>query len=102
MAKEEKPLEYQRRIRDTKGVAQRLDLNYLSRPTILGIVRSRVAWAAVALAAVVSIPLITGFGGSRRSVMNGPVSGAHAVFENKCESCHTAAFGGVPDIACQS
>ena len=32
MAKEEKPLEYQRRIRDTKGVAQRLDLNYLKRP----------------------------------------------------------------------
>jgi hypothetical protein len=102
MAKEEKPLDYQRRIRDTKGVAQRLDLNYLSRPTLLGIARSRVTWAAVALAVVVSIPLVTGFGGSRRAVMNGSVSAAHAVFENKCETCHVNSFGSVPDSACQS
>ena len=38
MGKEEnKPLEYQRRLRDTKGVAQRLDLSYLKRPAILAL-----------------------------------------------------------------
>ena len=41
MAKEEKPLEYQRRIRDTKGVAQRLDLDYLKRPARLLLQRKR-------------------------------------------------------------
>jgi hypothetical protein len=102
MAKEEKPLEYQRRIRDTKGVAQRLDLNYLNRPALLAVMRSRITWALVAVAIAVSIPLVVGFGGSRRVVMNGSVSSAHAVFENKCESCHVNAFGGVPDSACQA
>jgi hypothetical protein len=102
MAKEEKPLEYQRRIRDTKGAAQRLDLNYLRRPSFLRVVRARVTWVVVALALLASIPLVTGFGGSRRAVMNGSVASAHAIFENKCESCHTAAFAGVPDSACQT
>jgi hypothetical protein len=102
MAKEEKPLEYQRRIRDTKGVAQRLDLNYLNRPALLAVMRSRIMWAAVAVAVLASIPLVVGFGGSRRVVMNGSVSSAHAVFEGKCESCHVNAFGSVPDTACQS
>jgi hypothetical protein len=101
MAKEEKPLEYQRRIRDTKGVAQRLDLNYLRRPSFLRLFRARLTWAAVALAAIAAVPLVTGFGG-RTAVMNGSVSAAHAIFENKCESCHTVAFGGVPDAACQT
>ena len=101
MAKEEKPLEYQRRIRDTKGVAQRLDLNYLGRPALLAVLRKRVTWLLVAIAAIASVPLVTGFGG-RRAVMSGSVSAAHAVFENKCESCHTAAFSSVPDSACQT
>ena len=35
MAKEEKPLEYHRRILDTKGLAQRVDLAYLGRPNRL-------------------------------------------------------------------
>jgi hypothetical protein len=102
MAKEEKPLEYQRRIRDTKGVAQRLDLNYLRRPGLLAVLRNRITWAAVVIGAVASVPFVTGFGGSRRAVMSGDVSAAHAVFENKCESCHTTAFASVPDSACQT
>src|SRR3954471_6969872 len=102
MAKEEKPLEYQRRIRDTKGVAQRLDLNYLKRPGVLVLLRNRITWAAVVIGAVVAVPFVTGFGGSRRAVMSGEVSAAHAVFENKCESCHTTAFASIPDAACQT
>jgi hypothetical protein len=30
------------------------------------------------------------------------VASAHAVFENRCESCHTQAFASVPDSACQA
>src|SRR3954454_24601513 len=101
MAKEEKPLEYQRRIRDTKGVAQRLDLNYLRRPAFLRVIRFRLTWVSVAIAAVAAVPLVTGFGG-RRAVMNGSGSAAHAIFENNCEKCHTKAFADVPDAACQT
>jgi len=101
MAKEEnKPLEYQRRLRDTKGVAQRLDLGYLKRPALLALLRRRLIWVLVALAALASIPLVLGIGGTRRAVENGPLSEAHALLENRCEVCHRENFGGVPDQAC--
>src|SRR4051812_5067792 len=100
MAKEEKPLEYQRRIRDTKGVAQRLDLGYLRRPALLLLFRQRVTWVAVAIAAVACVPLVLGVGGTRRMVENGPLSDAHTMFEKKCEVCHAQSFAGVPDQAC--
>src|SRR6185312_667985 len=96
MAREEKPLEYQRRIRDTKGVAQRLDLNYLNRPALLALLRKRLTWILVGVSTIAAIPLMTGWGSSR------PVSSAHAIFENKCESCHTVAFAAVPDAACKT
>src|SRR5438105_6026150 len=100
MGKEEKPLEYQRRVRDTKGVAQRLDLGYLRRPARLLLVRRRAAWMLLALAVLGSLPLVLGIGGTRRLVENGPLSQSHAIFENRCEVCHLAAFGGVPDKTC--
>jgi hypothetical protein len=101
MGKEDKPLEYQRRLRDTKGVAQRLDLDYLKRPALLALLRKRLTWAMVAAAVVACVPLVMGVAGSRRTVASGPVSEAHALFEKRCEACHTQAFGGVPDKACQ-
>ena len=101
MAKEDKPLEYQRRIRDTKGVAQRLDLGYLRRPAVLLLLRKRLTWLLLALAAAATVPLVLGIGGGRRMVQNGPLSEAHAIFEQRCEACHTQSFG-VPDKACQS
>ena len=86
MAKEEnKPLEYQRRLRDTKGVAQRLDLDYLKRPALMAVVRRRLIWLLVAAAALASVPLVLGIGGTRRVVENGPLSESHAIFE-KCPS----------------
>jgi hypothetical protein len=101
MAKEEnKPLEYQRRLRDTKGVAQRLDLGYLKRSALIPLVRKRLIWLLVAAAALASVPLVLGIGGSRRVVENGPLSESHAIFEKRCEVCHTQSFGGVPDKAC--
>ncbi|MCU1234511.1 MAG: hypothetical protein JWP63_2478 [Candidatus Solibacter sp.] len=101
MAKEEnKPLEYQRRLRDTKGVAQRLDLGYLKRPAILKVLRDRLIWVLLAVAVLASVPLVLGIGGSRRAVENGPLSEAHAIFEKRCEVCHTTSFGSVTDKAC--
>jgi hypothetical protein len=102
MSNPEKPIEYRRRVRDTKGVAQRLDLGYLRRGSRMLALRRRAVWAAVALAAAVAIPLVLGLGGTRRMVESGPLSDAHAMFENKCEVCHAQAFGGVPDRACAS
>src|SRR6185295_10441863 len=89
------------RIRDTKGVAQRLDLGYLKRPAVLALLRKRLTWLLVALAVLAGVPLVLGVGGSRRAVSNGPLSEAHAMFEKQCEVCHVQAFGGVPDQACQ-
>ena len=100
MSKEDKPLEYQRRIRDTKGVAQRLDLGYLNRTALLALVRKRLVWALLAAALALSAPLVLGIGGSRKTLENGSLSDAHAQFEKRCEVCHTQAFGGVPDKAC--
>jgi Cytochrome c7 and related cytochrome c len=101
MAKEEKPLEYQRRIRDTKGVAQRIDLGYLNRPRLLAVMRSRLTWLLLAVAVAGSVPLVLGVGGSRKAIANGPVSEAHDLFAQKCEACHGQSFKQVQDKACQ-
>jgi hypothetical protein len=102
MAKEEnKPLEYQRRLRDTKGVAQRIDLSYLKRPALLAVLRKRLIWALLAVAMLACVPLVLGIGGSRRAVENGPLSEAHAIFEKRCEVCHKQSFRGVTDDACR-
>jgi len=101
MSREDKPLDYQRRIRDTRTVAQRLDLDYLRRPAIMTLLRSRMSWAAVSAAVLLSVPLLLGVGGGRRALENGPVSESHVFYEARCEACHTRAFGGVPDTACK-
>jgi hypothetical protein len=100
MAKEEKPPEYERRIRDTKGVAQRLDLGYLGRTAALLLFRRKLTWSVLALAAAFAVPLILQIGWSRRSLSAGPVSSAHAIFEGRCQDCHSQAFRRVPDVAC--
>jgi hypothetical protein len=68
MAKEDKPLEYQRRLRDTKGVAQRLDLDYLKRPALLSLLRKRLTWGLIGVAALACVPLVLGVGGSRHGL----------------------------------
>ena len=100
MPKEEKPLEYQHRVLDTKGLAQRLNLEYLKRPEIWLLWRRRLSWALPAAAALISIPLVLGIGGAKKAFSNGPVSRAHAIFGDRCENCHSQAFSSVPDAAC--
>jgi hypothetical protein len=101
MAKEEKPLEYQHRIRETKGVAQRLDLDYLKRPAVLAVLRARLIWILVGAAALACVPLVLGIGGTKRTLSNGPLSRAHGVFEGRCEVCHSQAFRAIPDASCE-
>src|ERR1051325_10835328 len=101
MSKEDKPLEYQGRIRDTKGVAQRLDLGYLKRKAWIPALRAKLTWVLLAAAALACVPLVLGIGGTRKVVANGPVSEAHGLIAGRCESCHTQAFAGVPDKACR-
>jgi hypothetical protein len=101
MAKDEKPLEYQGRIRDTKGRAQRIDLEYLRHPERRGVLLRRLSWIALALSAVLLVPLFLGYAGGRRAFSSGPVSRAHATVGDRCESCHTKAFSAVPDAACR-
>src|SRR5262249_47848253 len=100
MSREDKPLEYQRRIRDTRTVAQRLDLDYLKHPAIVALLRSRLSLGLAGVALLVSLPLLLGVGGGR-AVQSAPVSEAHALYEARCETCHARAFGGIPDAACQ-
>jgi hypothetical protein len=100
MPKEEKPLEYQHRVLDTKGLAQRLDLEYLKRPEIWLLWRRRLSWILPVAAVAISIPLVLGVGGAKKAFSNGPVSRAHAIFGDRCENCHSQSFSRVPDGAC--
>ena len=102
MPKEEKPLEYQRRIRDTKGVAQRLNLEYLKQQPLLLVFRKQITWILLGLAVVACVPLVLGLTGSARHALStGPLSSTHAVFEARCEVCHSQAFSRVKDEACE-
>jgi hypothetical protein len=102
MPKEEGPLEYQRRIRDTKSAAQRLDLNYLKRPAFLILLRRRITWIAVAAALLACIPVVLGIAGGKKAILPGPLSPAHAMFQERCEVCHSQSFSTVPDAACKT
>jgi hypothetical protein len=66
----------------------------------LALLRRRLVWVVLAVAALACIPLVLGIGGSRRAVESGPLSDAHAIFEKRCEVCHSQSFHGVPDQAC--
>ncbi len=105
MAHENKPLSYEARVRDTKGVAQRVDLEYLRRPSRFRDLRRRLTWMAPAVALAAAAPFVLGIGKmeqvfSKKVFSNGPVARAHAVFESNCKVCHTAAFSRVPNQAC--
>jgi hypothetical protein len=101
MAKHENtPLPYEPRVRDTKGIAQRLDLNYLERPNLFRDLRRKLTWIVPAAAAALSIPFLIGVGGSEKVFSNGPISRPHAMFEKRCVVCHVQAFSSVPKQAC--
>jgi len=99
-AHDDKPLPYEARIRDTKGVAQRLDLDYLQRPSRFRDLRRKLTWIAPAAAVVLATPFVLGVWKTERVFSNGPVSPAHAVFGDNCKTCHVQAFSSVANEAC--
>src|SRR5689334_16299310 len=90
----------------TKRIAQRIDITYHRRPTWFGLWRR---WAVVLAlvvggvwAAAVTVASLTG---RERWLNPGPVTLAHAHFENNCTACHDnggrAGFSkAVSDAAC--
>ena len=100
MAKEEKPLAYERRVLDTKSLAQRIELLYFLRPSPFRRWKRRVTlWAPVVAVAGIA-PFLLPIGGGERAFSNGPVSKAHAIFEQDCSLCHSERFSAVSDQAC--
>jgi predicted CXXCH cytochrome family protein len=94
------------RVRTAKTLAQRIDLNYFKHSH--GLKRWRILLSAAL--PIVALLWVAGFAatGSRRPYSAGPVSGAHAFAEMRCEVCHrrasaTAGFRAhTTDTACLS
>src|SRR5215469_10079826 len=88
------------RTRTTKGVAQRIDLNYFKRATPFK--RARV-WLAIGapVAALVWIGWHF-FARDQRVYSAGQLSEAHAVLEKQCAACHVQQAGGFSARAADS
>jgi hypothetical protein len=74
------------RTRTTKKLAQRIDLNYFKRPTPF----KRARLLLVILAPLLAIGWLAwnGFAKDSRVYSSGRMSGAHAVLEKQCATCH--------------
>jgi hypothetical protein len=98
-------------FRDPKNLPEWIELDYFRRSRFLWWLRRRVTWltllAGVALGAAAFLPRAS------RLYQAGPVSTAHAMFNNDCGQCHTENFQtarrfwpvnesvrAVPDDAC--
>jgi hypothetical protein len=74
------------RTRTTKKLAQRIDLNYFKRPTLL---KRAKFWLSVALPVVALVWVAwLGFAHDTRVYSSGRMSEAHAVLEMQCAACH--------------
>lgn len=79
------------RIRTTKRLAQRVDLNYFKRPTAY---KLAMVWLSV-LAPLLAIGWIAwrGFTRDARVYSSGRMSEPHAVLERQCAACHVEKAG---------
>jgi len=100
MSEKEQPFQYHRRVRDTKKLAQRINLLYYLRPNAFRDWRRRLTLWLPLLAAAAIVPFVLNVGGGERVFSNGPLSKAHTIFEQDCSLCHTEAFSSVPNGAC--
>jgi hypothetical protein len=86
------------RSRTTKTIAKRIDLSYFKRAHPMRTWRSRLTWLAGAIAlAWIIYANVAARRGDRlvdRIHNPGPVTAAHAMFENDCAQCHTPEPGG--------
>ena len=88
------------RLRTTKKLAQRVDLNYFKRPTPFK--RARF-WLSLLLP-LLAIAWITwwGFRRDSRVYSSGRMSSAHAVLERQCAACHVQKDGQFSSAAVDS
>ena len=100
------------RKRTTKLLAKRHDLNYFKKGSPIRLWQWKLALVAL-LAAVAWVALSSIH--SAQAFSSGPISSSHAVFGQKCETCHKPVISGagflpvgfgsarkVPDSACES
>lgn len=79
------------RTRTTKKLAQRIDLNYFKRPTLL---KRAKFWLSVGLPALALVWIVWhGFSRDSRVYSSGRLSEAHAVLEAQCAACHVQTAG---------
>lgn len=89
------------RVRTTKSLAQRIDLQYFTRRDAL---RKWRLWLSVGVPALCGFWIVFAhFSGNENVYTKGPLSSAHAVLTSNCSLCHvrTASFqAGVSDKTC--
>lgn len=98
--------------RTSKSLAERININYWRQPHAL----RRWKWVLAILAALLAAAclLVAALLGEQRIYAAGPLSAAHAMFENDCAKCHTQSWQparrlatgnprhrSVPDAACK-
>src|SRR5215470_11134913 len=93
-----------RRIRTTKKLAKRIDLQYFKRPHPL---RRWRFWLSVGVPLLALGWLMTQRAqGGQKAYSSGPLSASHAVFTQQCSLCHVSRAGAflkeVSDGACLS
>lgn len=91
-----------RRIRTTKKLAQRIDLNYFKYAHPFRSWRTRLAIGIPLLATVWIVWMATA--GDKEMYSSGPVAASHAVIGERCNVCHVVQPGSfrehVTDVAC--
>jgi hypothetical protein len=77
-------------LRDPKTLAEWIELDYFQRPRPYRRLKRSIFWATFLGAIVVTAWTL--LGGKRTVYEAGPVSTAHAMFNNECERCHSESF----------
>jgi Cytochrome c7 and related cytochrome c len=90
-----------RRVRTTKNLAQRMDLQYFTRPHPF---RSWRLWLSILIPVVAVGWFVVQRANSQKVYSSGPLSAAHAVLGKQCGICHVTTKGAfrarVSDDAC--
>ena len=90
-----------RRIRTTKNLAKRMDLQYFKQAHPL---RSWRLWLSIAVPVVAVLWFVAQRANSQKVYSSGPLSAAHAVLGKNCNVCHATTLGffhkQVSDEAC--
>ena len=90
-----------RRVRTTKNLAQRMDLQYFKQPHPL---RTWRLWLSILVPVVAVAWFAAERASSQKILSSGPLSAAHAVLGKKCDVCHVTTLGifraKVSDDAC--